>query len=58
MYRSEAHLSPLQRSQALVRWVGKPRRKGWALAVFWVLILLNEMRGIAVAKEIWPLIFG
>jgi len=56
--RTEAHLSPVQRSLPLVRWVSKPRRRGWAMVAFWVLILLNELRGLAVAREIAPLFFG
>ena len=55
---SEALLRPGQRSLALVQWVSKPRRRGWAMAAFWLLIVLNEMRGIAVAKEVWPMLFG
>jgi hypothetical protein len=41
----------MNRTQAIVRWVGKPRRKlkGWL--IFAGFILLNETRGLYVVAE-------
>lgn len=55
---SEAHQPLAGRSLALVRRLRPRKKRGIALMLFWGLILINELRGLAVAKEIWPLFFG
>lgn len=55
---SEAHIPSAHRTAALVYRVARPRSSPARWAVFFGLILANELRGIYVAAEAWRAIFG
>jgi hypothetical protein len=56
--RSEAHLPRHARSVGLVQRFARPKRSRVSWAVFILMILGNELRGLYVAQAAWRALFG
>jgi len=54
-YRTEAHLSPSDRSASVVRYMPSSRRRVGMIIAYWPLVLIEDLReAFAKARATWP----